>query len=124
MNGYSVYYDPEEDIIHVDITGEYDAQMLSESSSMMVKEIQRTGCTRILMDHRHAIPKLSVVEQYLRPKIAEKLGVPLYCQIAIVYKESQDVYKFIETVAFNQGLTVKIFQLKREALTWLHEPID
>ena len=121
MTDFSVRYDPEEEIVRVEMVGEFDAQTLSASTMAMVEEMQRSSCTRVLLDHRQATPKLSVVEQYRRPEIAASLGVPRLSRIAIVYKESQEAYAFIETVAVNRGLIVKVFQVPEEALEWLRK---
>jgi hypothetical protein len=121
MADFSVRYDPEEEIIRVEMRGEFDAQMLSASTAALVEEIKRSACTRVLMDHRQATPKLSVVEQYRRPEVAVGLGVPRSCRFAIVYREAHDAYGFIETVSVNRGMIVKIFQGEEEALEWLRK---
>ena len=122
MSQFSIRYNPEEDIIRVEMLGEFDARMLSASTAALVEEIQRSACTSVLMDHRQATPKLSVVEQYRRPEIGANLGVPRSCRIAIVYRKSHDSYRFIETVGKNWGFMVKTFQVAEKALESLRKP--
>lgn len=119
MGNFSVDYIPEEGFIRVQIQGEFDAQLLSESTSKLVEEITLSKCNRVLMDHRTATPKLSVVELYRRPEVAAKLGVPRMSKIAIVYSEPDEVYNFIETVGVNQGFTVQVFQDIDKGIQWL-----
>jgi hypothetical protein len=122
MSEFSVRCDPEEGIIRVEMHGEFDAETLSASTAALAGEIKRSGCTRVLLDHRQAAPTLSVIQQYMRPEVAAKLGVPRSCRIAIVYRGPYDTYRFIETVARNKGLAVRIFKIEDEALEWLREP--
>lgn len=121
MNANTVEYDKNEDILIVKLHGTFDAKILSESTSEMVKEQKRTKCTRILMDHTDATPLLSVADQYDRPATALKLGVPSHCRISILYHDNKPVYDFIETVGRNKGFIVKTFMDKEEALKWLHQ---
>ena len=48
MSQFSIRYNPEEDIIRVEMLGEFDARMLSASTAALVEEIQRSACTRVL----------------------------------------------------------------------------
>lgn len=119
MSGFTVEYDSQEEIVRVEMRGEFDAALLSASTSAFVEEVRRSGCTRILMNHLHAKPKLSVIEQYERPTVAAKLGVPRHSRIAIVCQEFDQLYQFIETVGVNQGFSVKVFTEMEAALHWL-----
>ncbi len=122
MTEYTVQHNPEEDLIRVEMRGEFNAQAQNACTSALVQEIQRTACERILIDHRQATPRLSLIEQYQRPEIAEKLGVPKTCQTAVVYLiQHHDVYRFLETVARNNHLRTRIFLDEQEALAWLNE---
>ena len=39
-------------------------------------------------------------------------------KVAVVYK-TEEINRFAETVAFNRGMNVKIFNTKEEAISWL-----
>ena len=119
MSSYAVRYDQAEGVVRVEIRGNFDAKLLSESTAALSLEIEESGSNRILMDHREATPKLTVSEQYDRPGIAFKLGVPRSCRIAIVCRAMDEVYRFIETVGVNSGYTIKVFLKVDEALRWL-----
>lgn len=119
MGDYVVRYDSEDALLVVELRGEFDAHVLSASTAAMVKELPRSGCQRILMDHRNALPHLSVVEQFKRPEVAAGLGVPKTCSLALVYREDHELYRFIETVGRNRGFRVRIFPTIEEAVEWL-----
>ncbi len=108
-----------EGFILVEMKGEFDAPALSEATGQMVELIRETGCSQILMDHRQATPRLSVLEQYERPERAASLGVPKSARIALVHNGSREVYDFIETVAVNRGFVLKTFERVVPAKDWL-----
>lgn len=119
MDNFSVQYKPNEGFILVCLTGEFDERVLSQSTAQMVEVMSQSKCSRILMDHRQAKPKLSVADLYDRPKKAIDLGVPRVSKIAIVYSEPDDAYEFIETVGRNNGFNVRSFQDLNDATHWL-----
>lgn len=119
MSDFLVRHNPDEDIVHVEMRGEFDAKLLSASTAAFVEEVRRTSSKRVLMDHRQATPRLTVPEQYDRPEIASELGVPRSCRLAIVCRETDEVYRFIETVGVNRGFIVKVFTNIEEAVDWL-----
>lgn len=119
MSNLTVLFLPEDEIILAIIKGDFDAQILSQSTSMIVKEILQSKCFRILMDHREAMPNISISELYYRPSIASKLGVPSSAKIAIVHSCSPDKYAFVENVGVNSGFDIKVFQDIHNAKHWL-----
>ncbi len=87
-----------------------------------IKEImQQHRMKRVLIDHRN-IESVSgrIIEIYDRPKIFRVIGVILNIRIAEIIKPDHvKHFSFFETVAFNQGFKISIFQEKLPALEWL-----
>jgi len=121
MSNYLVRTEPHDETICVKMFGEFDAKTLSESTASLVEELNRTGYRKILLDHSEATPVLSVLEQHKRPEVAGKIGIHRACCVAIVYRKDHEAYFFIETVARNNGFSVKIFTSTEEAMSWLRD---
>lgn len=122
-NNFSVQYLQEDELIQVKIWGDFDAKILSNSTALVAEELAYHDCNRILMDHSGARPFLSSTELADRPKAASILGIPKSSKIAIVYSNSEPVYKFIEKAGQSQAFDVKIFTDLNKAKGWLLDQI-
>ena len=96
-----------------------------DGSLNMAKAIMGTmrthRLTKALIDHRN-IEGVggNTTDIYNRPKILRIIGVILRIRIAEVVKaEHLKHFKFFETVCFNQGYQLAIFQAKDPAVAWL-----
>ena len=99
----------------------------NDSSLSMAKTIKETmqqhRITRALIDHRN-IESVSgkIIDIYDRPKLFRIIGVILNIKIAEIIKPDHvKHFSFFETVCFNQGFKLSIFQEKIPALEWLLE---
>ncbi len=120
MDNYTVEFMPDYGIIKVQIKGEFDAQVLSMATTKLAEEISRHNCSQILMDHRDATSKLPFVDIYKRPEIGASLGIQRSNRIAVIYSKGEEDYRFLETVARNQGFMVRIFKDFDEGIRWLN----
>ena len=78
----------------------------------ITETMQRHGITKALIDHRN-IDGVSgeIIEIYDRPKLLRIIGLVLGIKIAEIIKPvHMKHFSFFETVAFNQGFKISIFQ--------------
>ena len=76
-------------------------------------------CNRVLIDETQTDKKLSVIDQH---QFTAEYGseLPADVRIAVVVRpEKISEARFIENVAFNRGIRLKVFSNKKEALNWL-----
>lgn len=118
---FRLEYNPEDFIIQITVIGEFNNQDLNKTTAALIKAQQKYGSHRILLDHRQAIPELSTVEIFQRPKIAKSLGLSILSKIAVIYGVQEEDYRFFETTSFNQGFNMKLFTEINTAKRWLIE---
>jgi hypothetical protein len=91
----------------------------------MAKEIahkmKANRVTRALIDHRNLVGVIGDISDiYNRPKLFRIIGVILRVKIAeLIRPEHKEHFQFLETVCFNRGYRVSVFQEKEKALSWL-----
>ena len=77
-----------------------------------------------LIDHSMANFKLSIMEIYSRPEIAEEMGVTRKMLVALVLSpDAERETHFGETVFVTRGFEYHIFHSRDEGETWLLENI-
>ena len=80
-----------------------------------------TGWTKVLIDATRADPKMSVFDDYEYTSDHQS-HLPPKLRTAIIYRaEEEKKFKFIENVAFNRGVGIRIFTGENQALAWLHD---
>ena len=109
----------EKGYILVDQTGEITVAEIDESRPRIRQSVAENGVLRVLVDVRGTANKLSTIEYFSVTEryVAEGFPRP---RAALVCRPDQfgDV-SFIESVAVNRGLPLKVFISEEEALQWL-----
>ncbi|MBN2104270.1 hypothetical protein JW835_09550 [bacterium] len=96
-----------------------------DGSLNMAKDIAHTMRTHriknALIDHRNIESVIgNTTDVYHRPKVFRLIGAIMRIKIAEIIKpEHVGHFKFLETVCFNQGYQISVFQDKDKALAWL-----
>jgi hypothetical protein len=119
---FSITYISETDSIHIVVEGSLSLDgfnLLAEDVAKCL--IKHPGCDRIINDLRLAKSPKSPVDTYYMPKCASKAGVFRSVRRAIIVKENQKDFRFLETVFINQGNIVQLFNNLEEARKWLFE---
>jgi hypothetical protein len=116
---YSVKYDTETECILVSVEGELNLSLFDSMAAEVARCLNEYGCRRILNDLRHAKPTKSVVDIYTMPERALKAGVARVVKRALVVSGTSSEFRFLETVFFNQGNIVQLFNSIDDAKRWL-----
>ena len=89
----------------------------------IVKEIleiaSKNKCRKILYDYSEATVPVSRLDIYELPEYFEKWGVPRNLMMAFVYSDNENLFRFLETVARNNGFVARVFKSKDKAIGWL-----
>lgn len=111
----------EEKYLEVITKGVADKASSLDMAKMVKETMQQYKMTRVLIDHRN-IESVSgeIIDIYDRPKLLRLMGLVLGIKIAEIIKpEHIKHFSFFETVCFNQGFKVSIFQEELPAREWL-----
>jgi hypothetical protein len=82
-------------------------------------------CTRLLLDMRQADIESSVFDTFETIEKMPASSIEYYKKIAAVYKGDLDSHRFLETLAFNRGISgLRIFNNIRQAKEWLLNPVE
>jgi secreted PhoX family phosphatase len=112
----------EEGIVELNATGTID----TESSQAQTKEVfdyaRKVNSYLFLLNFREVTGESTPLRIYELPRIYHNLGVPRQSKIAVVLpqpKDKSEDYEFYETVCYNHGYEVELFEEKKHALDWL-----
>ena len=117
---WQMKYLEEKKILYIKTEGE-----MSASSNMeMVKEavaLQSTyPFTSCLVDESEVIMPLTTMGVYAQAHVLSELEVPRNLRIAIIHPIGyEERYQFFETVSYNIGYIVKVFENMSKAMEWL-----
>ena len=119
---HTIVYNSEEHIIELKVLGRLTMGEIREIIPQMVSTIKEKDCFSIVSDYREAELNLSTIDIYEVPKmisiaLGEFDGFRLK-RALVVTKDLKD-FHFFDTVSFNQGQNVKLFQDIVEAKKWL-----
>lgn len=116
---WKIEYWPETGVLYLKSGGTLEV----ESANALVKDLVQAAaayrCTRHLVDHRATTFRFSLINYYQRPAINERLGISKNWKTAMVFAQSTDDTRFMETVFQNQGYNFRQFIDLEEALEWL-----
>ncbi len=112
----------EEGIIEINASGTID----SDSSKMQTEQAfdyaKKLNSYLFLLNYQDVTGELPLLCIYELPKLYHTLGVPRLSKIAVVLphtKAKLEDYEFYETVCYNHGYDVGLFEEKKHALDWL-----
>ncbi len=125
---FKVEYDEGRNCVIGTFAGRLDMESAREYAKEIAKVSADNDCARFLNDLRGAEPGFSTLDIHDLPKtlheLTEGAGLDRSWRRAILAPKGKDVrdYDFFETVAANQGYTVKVFADLDKAMDWLLEP--
>ena len=103
------------------LLGELTIAEHDEFRTDVVKKISETGFNRLLIDASRASPKMSVFDDF-KYTSSHLSRLPFNLRTAIVHgADETERYKFIENVAQNRGVNIRVFANVTVALSWLNE---
>lgn len=116
---WKIDYRPEQGVLYLKSAGALDVESANALVRDLVAAAAAHGCTRHLVDHRATTFLFSLINYYQRPAINEKLGISKDWKTAMVFAQSTDDTRFMETVFQNRGYNFRQFSDLDEALEWL-----
>jgi len=116
---YKLSYDENNKLIIGRIEGIVDAKLVKKMAVDLAALLQKHKCNKVLNDLRKASLTKSIFDIYNIPRIVDDSGVPLSSKRALVVKEKNSDFKFLETASVNIGHQLKIFTDFDDAVEWL-----
>lgn len=127
MSTFSVYYDPKKRLILADHRGVFTPEKGNQLIQRVIELAQKHDVSRVLIDNRKLIVRLSTTETFERGKFLTSSELLfLVSRIALIYPAEMDELPFqfdlYEAVTQNRGLNVRFFfGEKKKAVEWLTE---
>ena len=111
----------EEAYIRFDYTGEFTEVMGKKCIDAMVEACSQVQLSKALLDCRKMIGEIQTLESFMVADYGGKMRGFL-SKMALVGREDQMLLdSFVENVAVNRGVNLKIFTDIEEAIDWLEE---
>lgn len=120
MNSISLLY--EEDVVSAHHKGTYTAKQAQETTHHIINYLHENKCLSLLLHFEDAQMKLGLSDIFYLPRLYTKLEMSPTTKIAVVteeYEKHQRVFDFYETVCYNVGYQVNIFEKTSDAQKWL-----
>ena len=112
-----VIYDERSQLIRVRAWGRDTIQDWESSKAKVMKLYACHGCRRLLVDTCEQESAPGTIEIF---DFGTNWPSDIRCAI-VVGERTHDQQQFLETVACNRGLPIKVFASDNEALQWLHK---
>ncbi|MCP4704755.1 MAG: hypothetical protein GY865_09110 [candidate division Zixibacteria bacterium] len=117
---FSVNYNQKDDYIVGNFIGDLNKNSVKEYAQAIIDSSKENNCTRLLNDLREANIGISIIEFYNFQKTIITEDVDQSWKRAIVAKENIKELDFYETVSYNQGYHLRIFNDIDKAIEWLN----
>lgn len=116
---WDIEYLPQYNVLAVRTRGTLHAAASERLIAAGAAAAAQHGCTRHLVDHRHASLALSALDSLQQPDICRAHGMPPTTRIALLFSRLSDQTRLLEAAAVNQGISVRAFTSEDEAMAWL-----
>jgi len=105
--------------VHFDYTGEFSELTGKQCVDAMVEACSQLQLSKALLDCRNMTGEIQILESFMVAKYGGKMRYFL-SKTALVGREDQMLPdNFVENVAANRGINLKIFTDLEEAISWL-----
>lgn len=107
--------------IRFDYAGEFSEVMGKQCIDAMVEACSQVQISKALLDCRNMTGEIQIFSSFMVAKYGVKMR-GIISKTALVCREDQMLPdNFVETVAVNRGVNLKIFTDADEAIDWLKE---
>jgi hypothetical protein len=114
-----VNHDQDIDCLVGVVEGRLDMPAVQQYVHQVVREARLRECTCIVSDLRGAELDLSTIEIYGLPGLLDRMGFGRpWCGALVVSGDTED-FKFLETVAYNRGFRLRVFNDIGRAMEWV-----
>lgn len=116
---HQIRFQKDSHCVFLEHTGPLDIEEARLARNELRDALAAHQCNRILIDETRAEKKLSVIDQHqFTVEYGSELPVDVWIAV-VVRREKMSDARFIENVAFNRGIHLKVFLNSNEALDWL-----
>jgi len=110
--------------IEINVKGELGVQTAEEIIRLAIQSLSEANYQRLLTDTREADPILSIWDYYrlagfIAKKVKDTELKPGSIRRAHVGRQGWKELQFFETVLFNRGQVMKLFNDREKAIEWL-----
>ena len=116
---YQIYFRKDHNCVFLVHTGEMDIEQARLARNELRDALTAHNCNKVLIEETQANKKLSAIDEH---QFTAEYGSELTrsTRIAIIVRrEKMSEARFVENVAFNRGIQLRIFHNRKEALDWL-----
>jgi hypothetical protein len=122
MSQWNIAYWDEGKIVPVTASGVLNLALIKKASSEAIATAAQHGATKYFVDNRGMVPDVATIDIYNLPKALGELGLQRTDKVALVYSQSspkKEDFEFFETVAANNGFSIRLFTAVEAAIEWL-----
>jgi hypothetical protein len=119
---YRLAVEPRRGYLHISVNGENSADNVRRILGEVIAACTQHGCSRVLFEEYLVGPSLGTVEAFEIVAEGSDTARPVVQHVAYVDtnpEHDSSLLQFIETVAVNRGIHVRLFTTVREAEAWL-----
>ena len=119
---YRLVVEPRPGYLHISVKGENSVDNVRRILGDVITACTQHGCARVLFEEYLVGPSLGTVEAFVFVSEGSNAARPVVQQVAYVDtnpEHDSSLLQFIETVAVNRGIHVRVFATVREAEAWL-----
>lgn len=118
----SARYDKNGGFVETILSGIVTSEEATEEIEVAMALAEKNDCSLFLSDLSQANFELSIAEVFDLPKTQSEAGMPRTARIAQLVPQStlgKELGEFYETISYNRGWTVCVFEEREKALGWL-----
>lgn len=108
-------------IVQLRTSGTYELDAEVETLKRMASKLKEHSCNRCIFDHREANVIASTMASFERSTLYDEIWGDRSTRAAIVFRELNEDFRFLETAMRNRGWNVRIFDDYDAAVNWLSE---
>ena len=119
---YRLVVEPRPGYLHISVNGANSADNVRQILGDVIAACTQHGCARVLFEEHLLGPSLGTVEAFEIVSEGSNSARPVVQQVAYVDtnpEHDSSLLEFIETVAVNRGIHVRVFATVREAEAWI-----
>jgi len=119
---YRLVVEPRRGYLHISVNGQNSADNVRRILGDVIAACTQHGCSRVLFEEYLVGPSLGTVEAFEIVSEGSDIARPVVQQVAYVDtnpEHDSSLLQFIETVAVNRGIHVRVFGTVRQAEAWL-----
>jgi len=110
---------PEDGIVAATVEGRLTVGVAEQTISEMTEVSTRHYADLLLVDLRNATMAASTTDIYYLPSRFAGLGLNSRHKLALFVAQDQQAHDFLETVSYNRGYSIRVFEDLDEAKSWL-----